>query len=205
MICTSQKILLQNLRVQDGVARQNYVRKKWVQGLGGNPEGKRPLRRTRDRWENDIKVYLTKHRIALSTLCHWGQGKELGCCTHSNDTSDYIKREKILGSLKNYFAKYYSPVRNDTINYLINGRFKKSTIIITLPFPLTHPRRRLRWHPSLRVQTRPKPLDFYGSKNPQHAFLRRGSKRISPMSQLCGMQKNLVIYVNYGLLAKFQV
>ena len=22
------------------------------------------------------------------------------------------------------------------------------------------------WHPSLRVQTRPKPLDFYGRKNP---------------------------------------
>jgi hypothetical protein len=24
-------------------------------------------------------------------------------------------------------------------------------------------------------------------KNPQHAFLRRGSKRICPMTQLCGM------------------
>jgi hypothetical protein len=24
-------------------------------------------------------------------------------------------------------------------------------------------------------------------KNPQHTFLRRGSKRICPMSQLCGM------------------
>ena len=44
-----------------------------------------------------------------------------------------------------------------------------------------------------------------GRKNPQDAFLRRGSKRICPMSQLCGMAKNLVIYVNYGLLAKFQV
>ena len=43
------------------------------------------------------------------------------------------------------------------------------------------------WHQSLRVQTRPKPLDFYGRKNPQHAFLRRGSNRICPMSQLCGM------------------
>ena len=51
----------------------------------------------------------------------------------------------------------------------------------------------------------PKPLDFYGRKNPQHAFLRRGSKRICPMSQLCGMYKNPVIYINYGLLAKFQV
>jgi len=43
------------------------------------------------------------------------------------------------------------------------------------------------WHPSLRFQTRPKPLDFYGRKNPQHAFHRRGSKRICPMSQLCGI------------------
>jgi hypothetical protein len=47
--------------------------------------------------------------------------------------------------------------------------------------------RRLRWSSSSRVQTRPKPLDFYGRKNPQHAFLRRGSKRICPMSQLCCM------------------
>ena len=43
-----------------------------------------------------------------------------------------------------------------------------------------------------------------GRKIPQHAFLRRGSKRICPMSQFCGMSKNLVIYVNYELLAKFQ-
>ena len=48
-------------------------------------------------------------------------------------------------------------------------------------------------------------VGFLGHKNPQHAFLRRGSKRICPMSQLCDMSKNLVIYVNYGLLAKFQV
>ena len=46
---------------------------------------------------------------------------------------------------------------------------------------------------------------FFGRKNPQYAFLRRGSKIICPMSQLCGISKNLVIYVNYGLLAKFQV
>jgi hypothetical protein len=30
-------------------------------------------------------------------------------------------------------------------------------------------------------------VGFYGRKNPQHAFLPRGSKRISPMSQLCGV------------------
>jgi hypothetical protein len=43
------------------------------------------------------------------------------------------------------------------------------------------------WFPSSRVQTRPKPLDFYECKNPQHAFLRRGSESICPMSQLCSM------------------
>ena len=46
---------------------------------------------------------------------------------------------------------------------------------------------------------------IFGRKNPQHAFLGTRSKRICPMSQLCAMSKNLVIYVNYGLLAKFQV
>jgi hypothetical protein len=29
--------------------------------------------------------------------------------------------------------------------------------------------------------------DFSGRKNPQHAFLRRGSKAVSPMLQTCGM------------------
>jgi hypothetical protein len=40
-------------------------------------------------------------------------------------------------------------------------------------------------------------------KNPQHAFLRRGSKIICPMSQLWGMSKIQASAVNYGLLAKF--
>jgi hypothetical protein len=38
-------------------------------------------------------------------------------------------------------------------------------------------------------------LDFYELKNPQYAFLRRGSKRICPMSQLCGMRRNLIVYL----------
>jgi hypothetical protein len=36
-------------------------------------------------------------------------------------------------------------------------------------------------------------VGFFGRKNPQHAFLRRGSKAVCPMSQLCGMLKNPVI------------
>jgi hypothetical protein len=30
-------------------------------------------------------------------------------------------------------------------------------------------------------------VGFYGWKNPQHAFLRKGSKAAGPMSQICGM------------------
>jgi hypothetical protein len=29
--------------------------------------------------------------------------------------------------------------------------------------------------------------NFFRRKNPQHAFLRRGSKAVCPMSQICGM------------------
>jgi hypothetical protein len=35
-----------------------------------------------------------------------------------------------------------------------------------------------------------KPSDFSGEKNPQHVFLRRGSKAVCPVSQLYGMLKN---------------
>jgi hypothetical protein len=39
-------------------------------------------------------------------------------------------------------------------------------------------------------------------KNPQHAFLRKGSKIICPISQLWGMSKIPASAVNYGMLAK---
>jgi hypothetical protein len=42
---------------------------------------------------------------------------------------------------------------------------------------------------------------FFGRKNPQHAFLRRGSKAVCPMSQICGMLKNPVIYVEALILS----
>jgi hypothetical protein len=34
---------------------------------------------------------------------------------------------------------------------------------------------------------------FFGRKNPQHAFLRKGSKAVCPMSQICCMLKNPVV------------
>jgi hypothetical protein len=33
---------------------------------------------------------------------------------------------------------------------------------------------------------------FFGRKNPQHAFLRKGSKAVRPVSQICGTKKNPV-------------
>jgi hypothetical protein len=48
---------------------------------------------------------------------------------------------------------------------------------------------------SSRVQTWPKPSDFFGGKNPQHAFLRKGSKVVGPVSQICGTLKNPCDYM----------
>jgi hypothetical protein len=42
-------------------------------------------------------------------------------------------------------------------------------------------------------------VGFFGQKNPQHAFLRRISKAVCPMSQICCMSKNPAIYVEVGI------
>jgi hypothetical protein len=36
-------------------------------------------------------------------------------------------------------------------------------------------------------------VGFFRQKNPQHAFLRKGSKAVCPMSQICGMLKNPIL------------
>jgi hypothetical protein len=45
-------------------------------------------------------------------------------------------------------------------------------------------------------------VGFFGHKNPQHAFLWRGSKAVCPMLQICGMLKNPVIYVEVGIASQ---
>ena len=45
-------------------------------------------------------------------------------------------------------------------------------------------------------------VGFFGQKNPQHAFLRRGSKAVCPMSQICGMLKTPGNYVEVGFSGK---
>jgi hypothetical protein len=47
-------------------------------------------------------------------------------------------------------------------------------------------------------------VEFFGRNNPQQAFLRRGSKAVCPMSQLCGMLKNPAITWKSDCLAKFE-
>jgi hypothetical protein len=51
------------------------------------------------------------------------------------------------------------------------------------------------WFPRSRVQTRLKPSDFFGRKNPQHAFLWKGSKAVSPVSQIAAHKRTLLDYV----------
>jgi hypothetical protein len=38
-------------------------------------------------------------------------------------------------------------------------------------------------------------LRIFRAKNSQHVFLRKGSKAVCPMSQICGMSKNPIIYL----------
>ena len=61
-------------------------------------------------------------------------------------------------------------------------------------------------YPSSRVQSkeqsRPKPSAFSGRKNPQHAFLRRVSKAVRPISQIYGMLTIPECYVEVGISGK---
>jgi hypothetical protein len=65
------------------------------------------------------------------------------------------------------------------LSYVFNFSFKRLRWSRGGVLPLSTQVRRFK--PSRSRQ------DFSGQKNPQHAFLRRGSKTIGPMSQICGM------------------
>jgi hypothetical protein len=41
--------------------------------------------------------------------------------------------------------------------------------------------------PKITASNLAEAVGFFGQKNPQHAFLQRGSKAVCPMSQICGM------------------
>ena len=53
-------------------------------------------------------------------------------------------------------------------------------------------------HPKIAGSNPAETVGFFGRKNPQHAFLRRVSKAVCPMSQICGMLKAAGNYVGVG-------
>jgi hypothetical protein len=58
----------------------------------GNPEGRRPLGRSKRRWEDNIKTYLREvgwgHGLHQF---HSGQGQMAGCCECGYKPSGFIK------------------------------------------------------------------------------------------------------------------
>jgi hypothetical protein len=69
--------------------------------LVGRPEGKRPLRRPRRRWEDNIKMELRETGIDGANwirLAQAGYGPVAGFCEHGNEPSSSIKR-------RNFFYK----------------------------------------------------------------------------------------------------
>jgi hypothetical protein len=65
--------------------------------LVGKPEGKRPLRRPRRRWENHIKMYLQKWDVGVSTGSAESEyGQVSGTCEWGNEPSGSIKCGEFL-------------------------------------------------------------------------------------------------------------
>ena len=61
-------------------------------GFGWKREGKRPLRRPRRRWEDNIKIYFLRYKVMnVLNLCDSGQGHVVDCCECGNEPSSFIK------------------------------------------------------------------------------------------------------------------
>jgi len=65
------------------MSQHEQENKNAFQVLDGNPEGKRPLRRSRYRWENNIKMGKLGIKVWAGFI--WFRtGEEAGSCKHSN-------------------------------------------------------------------------------------------------------------------------
>jgi hypothetical protein len=66
--------------------------------LVGKPEGKRPLGRTRRRWEDNIRMDLKENRVGGRGLDSFGSGygPVTGSCEHGNEPSSCIKGGELL-------------------------------------------------------------------------------------------------------------
>jgi hypothetical protein len=68
--------------------------------LVGEPEGKKPLGRSRRRWEDNIRMDLREVRVGRSGLDSSGSGygPGAGCCEHGNEYSGSINCRNFLSS-----------------------------------------------------------------------------------------------------------
>jgi len=66
--------------------------------LVGKPERKRPLRRPRRRWEDNIRMDLREIVWEFVDWIHLGSGHGpmAGCCEHSNEPASSIKGRVLL-------------------------------------------------------------------------------------------------------------
>jgi hypothetical protein len=63
--------------------------------LVGKPEGRRPLRRPRHRWEDNIKIYLRKIGFGGMDWIHLAQDR-VGSFGHGDKPLDFIKRGEFI-------------------------------------------------------------------------------------------------------------
>ena len=126
--------------------------------------------------------------------------EEIIPCLYRNSKSEPLGRTEACVyciNLSVYVQLHYVPRSSQIVHILksrhsfnftyrpeksVKGNFLTDTIFTAIL-------KRLRWSRGsvLAFGTRPKPSDFSGRKIPQHAFLRKGSKVVCPMSHICGM------------------
>jgi hypothetical protein len=67
-----------------------------MQVLVGTPEGRRPLGRSRNRWECNIKMDLREVRLRGIDWIGLAQGHVAGCCELGNEPSGSIKCREFI-------------------------------------------------------------------------------------------------------------
>jgi hypothetical protein len=71
--------------------------------LVGRPKGKRPLRRPRHRWVDDIKIYLREMGWGGMNSIDLAQDRDYwSSCEHGNEHSGYITFWEVVEWLRNW-------------------------------------------------------------------------------------------------------
>jgi hypothetical protein len=85
---------LRMMRWAENAACMGEVRNEY-NILVRTPEGKRPFRRPRCRWEGNIKMDLKEKGCGLDASGSSGDGPFAGPCENSNEPWDSIKRQEM--------------------------------------------------------------------------------------------------------------